>query len=192
MYASAIALDLPLSDDQRLAFEACFRTHRNKVFRIGLRYGRGRAQWAEDLTQDVFMKLLEELPQLDEHEDLGGWLYRVSVNAALSRLRTEKSVLVRLARAVAGDSHEADERADTRLELSEDARRAQQLFDTLPPKERVVLSMKVLDGLQQREIAKTLGMSEGYVSKLLTRAWQKVQDAGWSFDVQQRKAGGES
>lgn len=184
MLASAYPLELTLTDQQRLAFEACFKAHKDRVYRLGLRYGRGSESWAEDLTQDVFMKLLEELPYLSAHDDLGGWIYRVTTNAALSRLRREKSLIGRVHRLFAGPE-EAEDRADDRLELSERAREAQQMLASLPPKERVVLSMKVLDGMAQREIARTLNMSEGYVSKLLARAWEKIKAAGYEVSDEQ-------
>ena len=178
--ADVLALGTTLTDEQRLAFEACFRANRDRVYRLGLRYGRGRVSWAEDLTQDVFMKLYQELPRLSAHEDLGGWLYRVATNAALSRLRREKSLLGRMDRLFASAEDEVSESsADARVEMTESAREAQALLDGLPPKERVVLGMKVLDGMAQKDIAVALGMSEGYVSKLLTRAWDKVRAAGW-------------
>jgi RNA polymerase sigma factor (sigma-70 family) len=163
----------------RLTFEACFRAHRDRVFRLGLRYGRGRMSWAEDLTQDVFMKLYQELPRLSAHEDLGGWLYRVTSNAALSRLRRERSVLGQLDRLLAGSDEVAEAGADATVEQSQTASEAQALLDALPPRERVVLGMKVLDGMAQKDIAVALGMSEGYVSKLLTRAWEQIRAAGW-------------
>ena len=177
--ADVLALGATLTNEQRLAFEACFRTHRDRVYRLGLRYGRGQGSWAEDLTQDVFMKLYSELPRLSAHEDLGGWLHRVATNAALSRLRRERSFLGRLDRLFESEGEVSDQGADTAMEMSQTAREAQALLDGLPPKERVVLGMKVLDGMAQKDIAVALGMSEGYVSKLLTRAWEKLRAAGW-------------
>lgn len=173
-------MDLTLTDDLRLTFEACFKSHRDQVFRLGLRYGGGREVWAEDLTQDVFMRLLQELPRLREHEDLGGWIYRVTTNAALSRLRQERSFVGQVMHLWV-ESEEGEHSADSRLELSELAREAQAAMDGLPPKERVVLGMKVLDGKPQREIAAILGYSEGYVSKLLTRAWDSLRAQGWEI-----------
>ena len=64
----------------------------------------------------------------------------------------------------------------------DDAAAAMRLLNTLPPKERMVLSMQVLDGHSQREIAWMLGFSEGYVSKLLARAWKSIRAAGWEVD----------
>ena len=71
---------------------------------------------------------------------------------------------------------------DEALERQDDAAAALRLLNTLPPKERMVLSMQVLDGHSQREIARMLGFSEGYVSKLLTRAWASIRAAGWEVD----------
>jgi RNA polymerase sigma-70 factor (ECF subfamily) len=50
---------------------------------------------------------------------------------------------------------------------------------SLPPNERVVLCMKVLDGCSQREIAQALSLSEGYVSKLAKRALDRARARGW-------------
>ena len=172
-------VDPSLTHAQRLTFEDCFRVHRDRVYRLGLRYGGGRPSWAEDLTQDVFMKLYQELPRLSAHEDLGGWLYRVATNAALTRLRGERSLLGRVERLLAGEEEASETSADAKLEMAQTSREAQALLDGLPPKERVVLGMKVLDGMAQKDIAQQLGMSEGYVSKLLTRAWEKIRAAGW-------------
>jgi RNA polymerase sigma-70 factor (ECF subfamily) len=171
-------LELTLSADQRATFAACYQAHKARVFRLGLRYGRGQETWAEDLTQDVFMTLLKELPRLTEYEDLAGWIYRVATNSALTRLRRERSILRQFQQLFLGPS-EAEESPRDRVEMSETAREAEALMQSLPPKERMVLSMKVLDGLSQREIADTLGHSEGYVSKLLARAWDRIRAAGW-------------
>ena len=73
-------------------------------------------------------------------------------------------------------------RPDEVLERQDDAAAALRLLNTLPPKERMVLSMQVLDGHSQRDIALLLGLSEGYVSKLLTRAWANIRAAGWEVD----------
>jgi RNA polymerase sigma-70 factor (ECF subfamily) len=55
-------------------------------------------------------------------------------------------------------------------------------LERLPPKERVVLSMRLVDDKSQREIAAVLGLSEGYVSKLLSRAKEQVKREGWEVD----------
>jgi len=169
---------LPATDDRVLVFDELYRAHRDRVYAWALRYGTGRVAWAEDVTHDVFLQLHGHLARL-ETDDLGGWLYRVTANTALARLRSEASWFGRLSRVFSTD--EAD-RPDDALERRDDAAAALRLLETLPPKERMAVSMHVLDGLTQREIARTLGLSEGYVSKLLARGWQKIRAAGWEVD----------
>lgn len=162
-------------------FEACYAAYRERIYRWCLRYGGGDAGWAEDVTHDVFVKLIEHLPDLENPEDLGGWLYRVTANLSLKRLRRDQSVVGWLRRAYAA----APERApapDALFEGHEQAASAMATLRALPPRERMVICLKVLDGKSQREIAEALSMSEGYVSKLAARAWARIRASGWEVD----------
>lgn len=164
---------------EAMTFEACYARHRATVYRLCLRYGGGRATWAEDVTHDVFVKLLEHLPRLTAHDDVGGWLYRVATNLCLNRLRGERSFVRTMGQLLAGpEPHEPG--SDVLFEQKEEARVAMQTLQSLPPREQVVLCMKLLDGKSQKDISTTLSLSEGYVSKLLTRAWIRVRAAGWA------------
>jgi RNA polymerase sigma factor (sigma-70 family) len=164
--------------DGTALFEASYRTHREDIYRLCMRYGGGRPAWAEDVVHDVFMKLLEHLPELEDPEHVGGWLYRVAANLSVSRLRREQSWVGKLRVLLAGDD-ERDRPADEVFEEHETAAAAMETLRTLPARERVVLCMKVLDGRSQKEIAEALELSEGYVSKLCARAWERVRGAGW-------------
>lgn len=169
---------LPEDELEAPAFDDVYRAERDRVYAWALRYSGGRGAWAEDVTHDVFLQLHRNLRQLDL-ADVGAWLYRVTANVALNRLRREASWVGRLGRLL---TFGEPTRPDEALERRDDAAAALRLLDTLPPKERMALSMQVLDGLSQREIARTLGFSEGYVSKLLTRAWKTIRAAGWEVD----------
>ena len=175
MYAESTALALPRDTASPRTFEGCFQSFSRDVHRIALRYGGGRRAFAEDVTQDVFMKLLEHL---DEIDDVAAWLYRVSAHVAISHLRREQSLLTRVRRSWSQQRQHVDPPQEEGLELSEQARDALARLRSLPPRERVIVCMKALDGKSQREIAHTLSLSEGYVSKLLARAWQRMLDDG--------------
>jgi RNA polymerase sigma-70 factor (ECF subfamily) len=178
---TAVAMSVPRAKPPLLGltFEACYEAHRRRVFHLALRFGGGNASFAEDVTHDVFVKLLEHLPSLDERDDLGGWLYRVTANLSLTRLRRSRSILARFLPAYGAEARPSEARPDELFEQREEAAAAMDTLGRLPPRERVVLAMKLLDGKSQREIAEALRMSEGYVSKLLARAWEKVRAAGW-------------
>lgn len=173
------SLHAPARDDA--VFEAAWRAHREKVYRLCLRYGGGAAQWAEELTQEVFISLFAKLPALSQTEDLGGWLYRVAANAALSRLRSEQSFAARALAVFFEREGEVAPAADVVFELRETEARALASLRKLPARERVVMCMRLLDGKPQREIAQVLGLSEGYVSKLVARGAQALMREGWEL-----------
>lgn len=163
------------SSPRQALFDRCYRDHRADVYRWALRYGAGRSAWAEDLTHDVYVRLYAHLEELDSETDLAPWLYRTTANLALNRLRDEKSWLGRLSALMKSDR---DETPNAEVRVS----RRQTLLKTLaklPAREHVVICMKVLDGKEQQEIAQTLGLSEGYVSKVAARAWAVIERSNW-------------
>ena len=159
------------------SFESLYQRHHQQVFRWCLRYGGGSSVWAEDVTHDVFLRLFEHLPKLKDPDELGGWLYRVTAHLALKRLSRDRSLLERLVRLV--QPAPPSERADQLVERREDTAAAVKALETLPPGERVVMLMMLVDGASQTEVAEALGMSKGNVSKLVSRARRSLADAGW-------------
>jgi RNA polymerase sigma-70 factor (ECF subfamily) len=160
-------------------FERCYAAHREAVYRWALRYAAGQRSMAEDLAHDVFVRLWEHLPRLKDQDELAPWLFRVTANVAISRIRRE-SALGKLKAVFTLASDERDEDSpDEAMERREDSTAAMKVLGTLPAKERVVLSMKLIDGKSQREISEALAMSEGYVSKLVARGLARVREAGW-------------
>jgi RNA polymerase sigma-70 factor (ECF subfamily) len=154
-----------------------YARHRDGVLRTALRYAAGDRALAEDVTHDVFVRLLGAIDRLDEDESLGGWFYRVTVNVSLARLERE-----RIRRSVLGllglerpQSSTPERDLGTKKELV----RVLDTLAALPPKERVVMMMMHFDGHTQAEIARILGHSKGYVSKLADRAHARVRAAGW-------------
>ncbi len=166
----------------RPTIEACYRAHRDVIFHRCLRYGAGNVAFAEEVTHDAFVKLVEHLPSLADVEDLGGWLHRVAVNLAISRLRRERSWIGKVQALLFTSDASGHDTAIGSLERTQTAHRVLAALRELPPRERVVVCMKMLDGASQREIARALELSEGYVSKLFQRALRRLADAGWEVD----------
>lgn len=163
--------------DRAEVVERLYARHRDQVFRLALRYGAGDADWAEDVTHDVFVRLLRAVDRLRDEDDLGGWFYRVTTNRCLSHLqrdRVRRSLLSMIPfRGTAPSDPEREMAAKSDLD------RTLAVVRSLPPKERVAFSMLHLDGKSQKEIAAIMGHSKGYVSKLIRRATDRVRAAGW-------------
>ncbi|TPV97089.1 MAG: sigma-70 family RNA polymerase sigma factor [Myxococcales bacterium FL481] len=156
--------------------DALYLKHHERVYATALHFGGGNHAWAEDVTQDVFFTLLDKLPSLPERGDLGPWLRRVTVNRCISanrRRRIRESPYTRWLLRPMPPVFEPE--AD--LDVSEQLRRVWEALDELPPKQRAVFSLRHLEGESQTSIARILGHSDGYVSKLLRRAELRIRQA---------------
>lgn len=173
---AAEVVSIPESSPE-LDFQRLYERHGPAVFRLAMRYSSGRAAWAEDVTQDAFVRLLDSMDRLDTATDLGGWLYRVTTNLCVSRLRRERLSRLPpirwLLELVSDPPRDPEAIASARHGLDQ----VFLVLDRLSPKERAAFSMFHLDGLGVVEIARNLGHSKGYVSKLLARADAKVKEA---------------
>ena len=70
------------------AFERLYRAHHARVYSLALRMA--GPLWAEDLTQDVFIRAWSKLESFRQEATFGTWLYRLAVNLILSRRETLK------------------------------------------------------------------------------------------------------
>jgi RNA polymerase sigma factor (sigma-70 family) len=173
------SIDVGGSADTNAFLAEQYRNHADRVFRRCLTMGCGDEAWAEDVTHDVFIKLVTKAPSLDNSESLIGWLLTVASRMCIDRLRRERGVWHRVRDALAATA--APEVDVLQTPLGEDGLAAEldRSLATLPPRERAVLLMKYVDGQRQTVIAATLGCSEGQVSKLLARGIARLRKLGW-------------
>ncbi len=157
--------------------ERLFERHHADVYRWALRYTAGDGALAEDVVQEVFIALLKTVDRLQDHDDLARWLYRVTANRCLTVLRRRqvRTTVLRALRVAEPTAHVVDDRIAARDTLA----RVFQAMAELPPKERVVFTMLHVDGLRHTDIARALGYSKGYVSKLVKRATQHIRALGY-------------
>jgi RNA polymerase sigma-70 factor (ECF subfamily) len=167
-----------LPDARPATFDECYVEHRDRVYRIGLRYGLGRRSFAEDVTQETFIRLYRNFAKVTQDEPVSDWLYAVASRLCISRLRRERSLLGWLSRV----AHAVDDGAPSAAQLFERHEAAAAVMSAigeLPPRERVALCMKAIDGKSQRDIARILRVSEGYVSRLISSARTRLIAMGW-------------
>jgi RNA polymerase sigma-70 factor (ECF subfamily) len=134
-------------------------------------------QEAEDLTQEVFVKVANNLENFEGRAALSTWIYRIATNTALDRLRSPGSRRVEIPimeKARCSDS--SDEPAPpseagplSRMISSEMNECIRQQVDKLPHKYRTVMILSSLDELKNREIADILEISLEAVKMRLHR-----------------------
>lgn len=159
------------------AFEELFLRHYSRVFGVVFRL-LGDKEAAEDVAQEVFLKLHGGRLRIDGQESLGGWLYRVAVNLALNQARGKDRRERRERQAagegaLSGDGDGDPARAVLREEERATVRRA---LAEIPERSRHCLLLRGA-GLSYAEIAEAIGVAPGSVGTLLARAEARFRDA---------------
>jgi RNA polymerase sigma-70 factor (ECF subfamily) len=151
------------------SFDEAFTLHHRAVFRAAYALVRD-AGLAEDVTQEVFIKLYQHIGSLKDEEHVRPWLLRVASNTALNTIRSRGRAGTReeefAAAATVGGSEPVGVEADydRRTEI-EEARRA--LAQVKEPMRSCLLLKQ--QGLSYREIAQALSINEANVGSLIAR-----------------------
>ncbi|MCP3805208.1 RNA polymerase sigma factor [Allokutzneria sp. A3M-2-11 16] len=137
---------------------------------------------AEECAQDAFALALQRWPRDGVPRKPGAWLTTAARNRATDRLRRDAVGALKL-REVAAMAHEPDllddeEIPDDRLRLMFTC-----CHPALAPDARVALTLRTLAGLSTTEIARAFLVGEQAMSKRLTRAKQKIKNAGIPYRV---------
>ena len=148
-----------------------FERHHAELYRYAARFT-GDADLAEDVVQDVFVRLAERPPA--DQTALRGWLYRATTTIAIDALRgaRRRMELVR-DRPERVPMGEPSPDAATALEREETRRRVREALLQLNEKERAILLMRE-EGFAHREIAAAVGTTTQSVGTMIARALEKL------------------
>ncbi|MBD3290869.1 sigma-70 family RNA polymerase sigma factor [candidate division KSB1 bacterium] len=142
----------------------------------------GNHETAEDISQDVFIKVFRSLKKFRGDSKFSSWIHRITLNTFLSQYRKKSNTLLREAsdigdefvRAQVGESQEKadpEQRAASKM-IGMHIERA---LDRLSPRERTVFVLRHYEHKKQREIADMLNVTVGTVKSTLFRALQRLR-----------------
>ena len=168
------------------AFDRAYETFHVRIYSFLLRLSR-RRDVAEDLAQEVWLKLARHAKDLREDTHLSAWLFTVARNAFLSHRRWS---VLDVSRLVIGSDDEAegvspDAGPDATHEARETATRLERALGRLPLASREVLLLVAVEGFEPAEAAEMLGLKPEALRQRLSRARTQLAE---TLSVQNRAA----
>ena len=157
----------------RDAFQVLFETYKDKVFSIAVYSTGGDRAVADDVTQQIFLKLFTAIRQFRGDSEFTTWLYRLVVNACLDERRRRKRWLP-WSETEAMTSRSEKKPQEQRFDRIEIAAAVQQAIAELKPKFRLPILLKYIEGLSYDEIACVMGCSKGTVASRLNRGHSQL------------------
>jgi RNA polymerase sigma-70 factor, ECF subfamily len=155
------------SAEHEAAFQAAFTEHYSRVYGVLFRL-LGERDEAEDLTVETFWRLWQRQPA--QHENLGGWLYRVALRLGYNALRSaRRRARYELQAGVDALEQSAPPDPAQAAELAETRSRVRAALAQLPERDAQLLMLRQA-GLSYQELAAALGVAPGSVGTLLHRA----------------------
>lgn len=158
------------------AFESVYRSFSDFVYRVAYRIVQNRPD-ADEVTQDVFVKLYDHLKDFKSRALLSTWIYRITVNTALNaaeknnreRARREEDEWAVERQSVPAEALLKMERDEAESELGK-------ILQRLSPEQRACLVLRELEGLDYRAIAEVLNIKINTVRTRLKRAREALME----------------
>ena len=161
-------------DSRNLAFNQLIRKYQQKIY-WHIRKMVIDHDDTDDLTQEVFIKVWNNLVTFRQDAKLYTWLYRIATNECLNFLKSKKR---KFFLPINDITEELSQKIDQNAGLSgeEIQLKLQKALLKLPDKQRLVFNMRYYDDLKYEEIAEILGTSVGALKASYHHAVKKIED----------------
>lgn len=154
------------------AFTLLFHLYKNKLYAYVLRLTESE-MLAEDIVQDVFMKLWNEHASLAGIDNFGSYLFRMSKNHAINHFRRMSHEALLISEMFQTDpSHNATEDL---VALNETEKLLSDIIDRLPAQQKTIYQLSRQEGRSHEEIAKLLEISPNTVKNHIVQAMSTIR-----------------
>ena len=161
------------------AFTALVRKHQKGVHALAWRKI-GDFHYAEEITQDVFVRVYKHLPTLKDHSQFSGWLYVIADRLCNTWLQENKSLIGSVEDVPVVEIQRTSYERYISEQQERDFREHRQdlvkkLLEKLPESERTVMTLYYLGEMTTKEISKFLGVSVHTITSRLQRARERLK-----------------
>jgi RNA polymerase sigma-70 factor (ECF subfamily) len=153
------------------AFEQLYRENEGRVYAVCLRIVANVSR-AEELTQDVFVRIWEMLASFRGESAFSSWLHRVAVNVVLADIRSTQRYRQRVA--TVDDLEQYDR--ETTLSRPGESIDLETAMARLPKQARAIFVLHDIEGYRHEEIAKSMGLAVGTTKAQLHRARKLLRE----------------
>ena len=162
-------------------FKSIYDEYCQLVYNVCLNYLQNTED-AEDVTQEVFVKIHRKLDTFNQQSSLKTWVYRIAINACLDYLKAQKnkksvffsiSIMnnINVLPVISDFNHPG-----VLLENKEALKTLFEKINTLPVNQKTAIILKSIEKLSQKEIAETMNLSTKAVESLLSRARKNLKE----------------
>lgn len=174
------------ADDEEILSKFRDEKTRNEAFNMLLKKYQQKIYWhvrrmvidhddADDITQDVFIKIWKNLPGFRNDAQLYTWMYRIATNECITFLNKKKQKnnvpLDEVDYELADTLLSSDQFTGDKIQM-----KLQQAILTLPDKQRLVFNMKYFDDMKYEEMSEVLGTSVGALKASYHLAVKKIEN----------------
>lgn len=135
----------------------------------------GDADQVKDAVQETFLRLYRHLHRYDPSKNFYGWLTRITTNVCRDLLRRRGRLGIFEPLAEGSPAPSGEVAADVALIRRDELALLRRAIDTLPPKERLAVLLRDLEGMRTDEVAEALGSSVSTVRVQISRARVKLR-----------------
>lgn len=161
-----------LAEDSEYAFQLLYDRHRNRIYQTAVRFLKSPSL-AQEVVQDVFMKLWYERRNLKPGHPLEAWLYTVAKNNILNRLKKIASEWKALDNLDQRPS--LTDPGSTRLEDAEYLNLLKQAVASLPPQQQKVFELIRMEKFSYLQVAEALKISPLTVKTHMSRSLRQIR-----------------
>jgi RNA polymerase sigma-70 factor, ECF subfamily len=172
------------------AFELLVREHQDKVFDFCVRMLTDREE-ANDLVQEIFVSIHQNLERFRMDSKLSTWIFRISKNHCLNRLkylkrrgRGRSDEFGEVSESAINDAGGSPQKPDDALESARERQMVQKAIAQLDEDQRMLVALRDIEGLSYDEIVEITDLPEGTVKSRLHRAREKLANIIASLAVE--------
>lgn len=159
------------ANESERGFQMLVRKYKQRIYWL-VRRNVHQHEDADDLVQDIFIKIYQNLSRFKQQSGLFTWIYRIAVNECLSHLRKKKNGMV-------WDDPEksaASLSADTWFEGDKMQAYLHSAIQTLPDKQKLVFQMRYFEEMPYQQMSSILETSEGALKASYHHACKKIEE----------------